>query len=116
MYGFNYAANNLGIRSYDVQHGLQGYLHPAYFFKNVPDEGYNILPSIFWVWDNSSYKNIESWSGNSHHETLLGGNPWITYLSAKSISEFHLNDSRPVILFTLQPLEPLFALIFDRGN
>jgi|25_taG_2_1085351.scaffolds.fasta_scaffold00143_22 hypothetical protein len=109
MYGFNLAANNLGVRTIDMQHGLQGYLHPAYYFKKVPHRGFNILPKDFWVWDEPSYRNIENWVFDSPHNVILGGNPWIDFITTHENMKLDLEDSRPMILFTLQPLEPLFS-------
>jgi len=102
MYGMNFASNKLGIKSIDMQHGLQGYLHPAYHFKKVPSSGYNILPKDFWVWETSSFQNINNWTHNSVHKAILGGNPWIDYFqSNKGLNDIR-NEEFPMILFTLQ--------------
>jgi len=107
MYGLNFASNKLGIRSFDMQHGLQGFLHPAYFFNKVPFKGFNVLPEYFWVWEYSSYKNINNWTYDSIHKTILGGNPWIEYINANKSLNMIKTVNKPMILYTLQPLKPM---------
>ena len=65
--GLCYAANKLNICSLDIQHGVQGNLHPTYHFTNFPKSGYNVFPRNFLVWTNhekdildKSFKNINS--------------------------------------------------------
>ncbi|PKD16752.1 hypothetical protein APR41_08070 [Salegentibacter salinarum] len=106
-YGFNLAARKLGVSSIDLQHGGLGKAHPAYYFSKIPVEGYNILPNIFWVWSKSSYKDINIWTNNTPHKTLLGGNPWIGFLKQKKKNNIKLQKLKPVVLFTLQPINDI---------
>lgn len=109
IYGMNLAASKLGIKSLDMQHGLQGVFHPAYYFKKVPSAGFNILPDYFWVWETSSNNNIADWTRNSIHKAVLGGNPWIDFINAdKSLNKIK-GIEKPMILYTLQPLKPMLA-------
>lgn len=74
---FNLACHELGIRSVDIQHGLQGDLHVAYGrWEKVPEKGYELLPSIFWCWSNYETASIKRWCTKliSGHETIVGGN------------------------------------------
>lgn len=74
---FNLACRELGIVSVDIQHGLQGPLHPAYgrWFK-VPKSGYELLPSIFWCWSENEEKTIRKWSDqvSRWHKPVVAGN------------------------------------------
>ncbi|WP_282018324.1 hypothetical protein [Salegentibacter mishustinae] len=115
IYGLNLAANKLGIPSIDLQHGGLGTAHPAYNFSKVPNEGYNILPKVFWAWNDSSYKDILNWSKNTPHKVINGGNPWIGYLSKKMAVSGHKDfssNNKPVILFTLQPIGDVISSYF----
>jgi hypothetical protein len=94
------AANRLGLRSIDLQHGVQGQNHLAY--ANWPTEisaNTNFLPSHFYVWDASAFKTIEQWKTDSS-QILVGCNKWILD-RAKKVA----ND---IILVTLQPIEDYF--------
>lgn len=105
MLGMNLAARRLSVNSVDMQHGTQGDLHFGYLFNKMPEEGFNILPKYFWLWDESSFKGIEKWVGENHLP-LLGGNPWIEYLDSIEDRGVSRNE-KPMVLFTLQPLNPV---------
>lgn len=108
MYGMNSAAAELGIISIDMQHGTTGLLHPSYFFKRVPEHGYNVLPKIFWCWDESSVNNISAWSKNKCHQAVLIGNPWFSFLKEQEGDDIlSIPTDKPLILFTHQPLTPV---------
>ncbi|HEY5750346.1 MAG TPA: hypothetical protein VIU12_29980 [Chryseolinea sp.] len=109
MYGMNLSAHRQGITSVDMQHGTQGSLHVAYgSFKKVPKDGYTIMPKIFWCWDASSVSAIETWSTKQNfHKVMLGGNPWIQYLDSDKVANPLRDYHKRIILYTLQPLEPL---------
>jgi hypothetical protein len=82
---FNLACSELGIPSIDIQHGVEGELHPAYGqWWKVPPDGYSLLPSIFWCWSDSEAAVIRRWSdrSNGSHGTVVGGNPWLTVWQA----------------------------------
>lgn len=74
---FNLACRRLGIVSVDIQHGLQGDLHWAYGrWRNVPEEGYEVLPRFFWVWSDVEAEAIRRWSSphSPWHQPIAGGN------------------------------------------
>lgn len=76
----NLACRKMGIPSIDLQHGVQGDLHVAYGrWNRVPSEGYELLPSRFWVWSESEVATIERWNSSvaRWHKPLLGGNLWM---------------------------------------
>ncbi|MBE7639222.1 hypothetical protein GUB10_02655 [Salegentibacter sp. BLCTC] len=106
IFGMNLAARRLGVTPIDMQHGSQGPLHFAYYFNKTPENDYNILPKKFWVWDNLSFNNISNWTINNNHSAVLGGNPWIQFLEEKLKDEKLYQECKPMILFTLQPLNP----------
>jgi len=103
VYGLMLAANKLGVKSVDLQHGGQGTSHAAYSFHKIPKNGYNLLPDLFWCWDESSKNNISKW-GNEKHIALSGGNPWIGFLNNESTLKTKGGAVKPNILFTLQPV------------
>lgn len=76
----NLACREMGIPSVDLQHGIQGDLHAAYArWQKIPDDGFELLPEIFWVWDESDAATIRMWSGsaNCRHRPVVGGNLWM---------------------------------------
>ncbi len=100
-FGFLIAARGRGIECIDIQHGTQGGLHPAYSgFK----EDYSILPSLFWLWDQNTETQLKENLNYSSFKTKVGGNPWHYFLNNMSIE---LRQSKPTILYTLQPLFPI---------
>lgn len=111
IFGMNLAAKKLGVVSIDMQHGGQGDLHFAYQFGKIPLGGYNILPGKFWVWDNLSFEQILKWTENKNHFPILGGNPWIEFLRDDFEGQIYL-ENKPMILFTLQPLNPIIEDYF----
>lgn len=104
MYAMALASNKLGISSCDIQHGGQGNLHLAYSgFNKIPENGYNLLPKKFWVWDKASFVEIQKWvSKQKFHEVFVKGNPWIEYCIQEFSSEIITN--RKIILYTMQPI------------
>lgn len=104
LYGFIKACRDLGIETIEVQHGLQGKYHLAYgSFNNVPPSGYNIIPEIFWCWNEIYTNEINSWAGKTtFHQAYNKGHLWIKYLQKNNkIGE----SSKKIVLFTAQPYE-----------
>jgi hypothetical protein len=78
---FNLACRARGILSVDLQHGIQGELHPAYGrWGRVPEDGYALLPTLFWTWTAQEAAVIEAWSApvSDHHRPVVGGNLLLT--------------------------------------
>lgn len=122
---FNLACNELSIPSIDIQHGLQGELHVAYGrFENVPDIGYELLPSIFWCWSNFETEIINKWCINkiSRHRSILGGNlfleswregnknSYVKYYDKKIIKLKKKYENTKHILFSLSGNEEIDKL------
>lgn len=106
------AAKSLGIKTVDLQHGVQSKEHIAYStFNKIPVNGWKLLPDIFWNWTKNDVDYINSW-GKSKHIGLNGGIIWHSYL--RNNLEFNkywtdkLNSlnfqKKPCVLVTFQPL------------
>ena len=95
------AANLLGIKTIEMQHGPMVDEHLCYgSWSNIPDTGYSVLPHVFWCWDYFSSKSIDRWSSkNTLYSYIISGNPWINFLKNQNIEYKFAN----YILYTLQP-------------
>lgn len=78
---FVLAARRLGLRTIDLQHGLQGEQHVAYArWCAMPTAGYSTLPDECWVWSSREADAIESWSRHTHrHRARVTGNFWLQH-------------------------------------
>jgi|TARA_A100001518_G_C1226862_1_gene77648 hypothetical protein len=86
--GFDYhyalvcAAKKLGIKTVDLQHGVQAGWSPVYnHWQAIPQQGYELLPDIFWVWGDYDANKIRENFGDDPEvcgvEPLIGGFPWL---------------------------------------
>lgn len=114
----NIASKRLGIPSVEIQHGPQPTIHTAYGnWNKIPRNGYEILPKIFWNWDQSSFNVIHNWAAKQfYHKSILNGNPWLSFFNLKK----KIEDSNQ-ILYSLQPfsnekLFPKFLIDFIKSN
>lgn len=75
---FILACRRHGVPVVDVQHGVQGEMHPAYAAWPAPGNGrtHTLLPDIFWVWSEWERSVIKRWSEGTGHRAIVGGNPW----------------------------------------
>ena len=106
------------IPSIEIQHGGQPKIHMAYScWGNLPKNGFNTLPKIFWHWDKESHENMNLWlSKNSFHSSIVLGNIWLDYIKSNSIKK-----QRKFILYSLQPfsfeqLFPLYLIDFIKNE
>lgn len=111
------ACKALGITTVDIQHGKQGKYHGLYtHWTKIPEDGYELLPDIFWVWGQESHENIQKWhpAGCQHHKPSIGGNRWLAKWSDgnglkldREADSFlnRLDDFDRVILVSLQPFD-----------
>jgi hypothetical protein len=76
---FNLACRRSGIPSIELPHGVQGPLHWAYSrWENVPDDGYELLPTWYWTWTEADAETLEAWNGaRSDFRAVAAGNPWL---------------------------------------
>jgi len=82
--GFHYhtplisAADFLGIRSVDIQHGIQVGWNPLYNnWKEMPKEGYQGVPDNFFVWGKKDFNSIEKVFTGEKHTPIVVGFPWL---------------------------------------
>ena len=79
---FNLACHELGIISIDIQHGSISELHRAYGrWNRIPDEGFELFPSVFWCWGEYEADIIHQWNSKVEqwHKPIIGGNPWLSF-------------------------------------
>jgi hypothetical protein len=76
---FCLACRDLGITSVELQHGVQGDLHPSYgSWFAVPPDGWETRARFFWSWDQPSADAINRWTryAPGWHLAIVGGDPW----------------------------------------
>jgi hypothetical protein len=129
---FIQACHDSGVTVVDLQHGVQGPLHPCYAAWPRPagNRRHPLLPDVFWTWSATEAQTIEQWSAGTAHAALAGGNPWLNLWRADSTwpgvaqarqgaRALHTKAAGlPVALVTLQyglaaeeQLQPLAALL-----
>lgn len=105
------AAHQRNIQVIDFQHG--GEMHGMYAgWGCIPENGYELLPDIFWCWGDESANRIQhGMKKSSKHRTVIGGYPWQEFRQTKmseSIDKPQLTtptvSTTKVVLFSLQPL------------
>lgn len=66
----------LGIKTVDIQHGIQNDFHLAYgSWSKVPKGGYDSLPDFFNVWSQTEFDSIRRWSKSlDRHQPVITGN------------------------------------------
>jgi hypothetical protein len=134
---FVLACRESGIPVVDIQHGVQGDMHPAYAAWSRPIQGnrHALLPDRFWVWSDWEHGTIDRWSRGTGHAAVVGGNPWMSVwqdgsawpgvdralMQAQALRE--RANGKPVILVTLQfglsqgeQIDPLADLIREAGG
>ncbi|WP_445713907.1 hypothetical protein [Flavobacterium sp.] len=112
---FNYAllvaANQAKIVTVEMQHGPHTDIHLCYgSWSNIPENGYDVLPRVFWNWDENSTIALNKWMHkNTNYKLKIIGNPWLDYWIKNSKSYPH----KDFILYSLQPnpitLDQLFT-------
>ncbi len=134
---FVLACRACGIPVVDIQHGVQGDLHPAYAAWPAPAMGgtHALLPDRFWVWSSWERDVIARWAAGTGHSAVIGGNPWLDVwqdgsawreagaaMEAARALRLRANR-RQVVLVTLQygldareQLEPLASLLREAGD
>jgi hypothetical protein len=73
---FLLACRRQGVLSVDLQHCPQEGAHKAYGWSAVPQDGYAVLPAVFWNWTPTDAAYIQNWTGQlAHpwHRSLHGG-------------------------------------------
>jgi hypothetical protein len=72
------ACHARGIPTVDLQHGMNGSIHPAYsHWTALPPHGYDVFPSDFLTWGAISSAHLTRWwpAGQGGHRVVVGGRP-----------------------------------------
>lgn len=102
------AAHELGIKTVDVQHGIQVGWNPLYNdWSELPSVGYQALPDYFLVWGEKERKSIERVFKSSKHRAIVGGFPWLDKQKehGETLDDIHkevLKSYKKVFLIVLQ--------------
>ena len=116
FYAFHYnapmieAADELGIITVDIQHGLQVGWNPLYTnYDEMPPEGYRQIPDFFAVWGEKEYQSILNSFPSEKHRPIYMGNPWLekiktfpTTLSKDILDELESDKYDKKILIIMQ--------------
>jgi hypothetical protein len=120
---FVLAARRAGIPSVDLQHGVQGPLHVAYGpWARLPADGWELLPDVFLVWEETDAAQIRSWAGPSPHDAIVGGDPLLSSWRSGAFGDPAIwrhrladalprEDGRRIGLVTLSSYEDEAALV-----
>lgn len=100
----NLAANELGIKTYEIQHGVI-VNHICYNYLN---SNYKMLPSDYIVWDKNSEEQIFSWNEKTKKNVHLTGNPWNLFVNV-NFNDLNLPDGN-YILYSLSHRKELNSL------
>ena len=74
------ACRRRGILSVELQREGRSGRHEAYIWSAVPEEGYEILPAVFWTWTQGDADAIRAWTKTPKrpwHRSIHGGHPQI---------------------------------------
>jgi hypothetical protein len=74
---FCLACRELSVSTVDIQHGVQGEMHPAYGrWNDVPAGGFETRPTYYWNWDEKSAGAINRWTYrfDATPRAVVGGN------------------------------------------
>ena len=106
-------ANRLGIKTVEMQHGPQSDVHMCYSnWNSIPAHGYDVLPRIFWSWDENSSKIMKRWTNDQGlYTSIVAGHPWFDYWK----NQTEMNTSFEYILYSLQPDPVTLDKLFHPG-
>lgn len=76
-----YAANKLGIKTVDIQHGIMSGENELTYdnWKDLHKNGSSSLPTHFWVWGEYEYTRLKEtvFLKKNDPDVIIGGNPWL---------------------------------------
>ena len=128
--GLCVASKRCGIKISDIQHGVQGSLHPAYNYRNYPANGFNTTPENIMYGVKVDFDNISLWNSNDFiPEIEIIGNP-VKYLVEKDKTMIKMFDddfrfyfrehlNKQLVLITLcwsYYISDIFLDVISRGN
>lgn len=104
--------SRMGIRTVDLQHGVQGNAHLAYGpWASLPSAGYSLMPDAFWCWDDSSAASIRAWAGAGRIGAWAMGDPWLERGLSKPSAPLWQNDGRKKVLYAAFMPDPLPSML-----
>ncbi|OBZ92237.1 hypothetical protein ADU59_27440 [Pararhizobium polonicum] len=72
------AAHHLGIKTVDIQHGIQVGYNPLYNdWEEMPPEGYQAVVDTFFVWGEKEAESIRKVFKGAKHAPVVTGFPWL---------------------------------------
>jgi hypothetical protein len=100
------ACHRLGINCVEYQHGAPNNYQLMYAkWENIPLNGYEIIPNIFWMWGEQPRKVIDEWMRKTQtHKTIVGGNLWMIYFNHrnnavdKTLSNIYSKDKTNILV------------------
>jgi hypothetical protein len=102
------AAKELGIKTFDIQHGKQGSQHFCYsHLVNAKGRAKDLMPDFFWNWGPDSCNNIQQFLLDKLDvNCIAGGNLW---MSKWKNSEFYfLNEDENIYIENLKKYDKAF--------
>ncbi len=112
--GIGQACHDRSIPLVDLQHGVQGPGHLAYGkWLNMPTQGYGLMPTTFWCWDESSAAHIRSWTAGSAIRALALGDPWKEREPGQLAEGAWRDDDRTRVLYSAFLPDALPQMIRD---
>jgi hypothetical protein len=75
------ACRRRGVLSVELQRAGLGSRYEGYCWSAVPENGYTVLPAIFWTWTEDDAAAIERWSKRIQrpwHRSICGGHPQLS--------------------------------------
>lgn len=76
-FGIIQACKDLGIKVYDLQHGIAGasYARGYCDWSRHPEDGYRMMPDGFWCWSTPDKEAIDAWGSKlkTPPRTIVGG-------------------------------------------
>lgn len=84
------------IQCIEYQHGVQTEYHPLYSnWRNVPEQGYELIPDTFWVWGQATFDVINDWVQQQHfHKVEITGNAWLEYFQEVEAQNVMFTDEQ----------------------
>jgi hypothetical protein len=107
------ACHRLGIQVVEYQHGAPNKTHPMYsHWENIPHQGYELIPDIFWTWGKSSQKVVQAWMKyTKKHKAIIGGNLWMGFYRKNAPT---LNREDTAVIYNKDKVNILVSLQGDQ--
>lgn len=118
MFALINACRAVGVKTVEIQHGVQGEAHLAYrSWHKLPDDDTCIMPDYFWTWTAREKEVIDGWtdSASGRRKAFVGGNPCLTIYNKSGCNivgetdyesyKFSSGNVSKVVLFTCQAFD-----------